>query len=76
MVANGFGVTLLPKMSIETEAVRGDVQLLAFAPPEPSRKIGLAWRRSSPRKREFMELAALIARLAGHVRLNSTEPAA
>ena len=35
MVANGFGVTLLPRMSLETEAQRGDIQLLAFAPPEP-----------------------------------------
>jgi LysR family transcriptional regulator, hydrogen peroxide-inducible genes activator len=76
MVANGFGVTLLPKMSIETEAARGDVQLLAFAPPEPSRKIGLVWRRSSPRKRDFMELAPLIVRLAGNARLNPAAPAA
>jgi LysR family transcriptional regulator, hydrogen peroxide-inducible genes activator len=68
MVANGFGVTLLPKMSLETEAARGDVQLLAFAPPEPSRKIGLVWRRSSPRKRDFMELAPLIVRAAGNAK--------
>jgi LysR family hydrogen peroxide-inducible transcriptional activator len=76
MVANGFGVTLLPRMSIETEAARGDVQLLAFAPPEPSRKIGLVWRRSSPRKRDFMELAPFIGRLAGNVALDSAEPVA
>ena len=56
MVANGFGVTLLPTMSLEIEAQRGDIQLLAFAPPEPSRKIGLAWRKSSPRRRDFTEL--------------------
>jgi LysR family hydrogen peroxide-inducible transcriptional activator len=62
MVANGFGVTLLPEMSLETEAARGDVQLLAFPPPQPSRKIGLVWRRSSPRKRDFMALAPLIVR--------------
>jgi LysR family transcriptional regulator, hydrogen peroxide-inducible genes activator len=76
MVGNGFGVTLLPKMSLETETARGDVQVLAFAQPEPSRKIGLVWRRSSPRKRDFIELAALIVRLAGNVTLNSEEPAA
>jgi LysR family hydrogen peroxide-inducible transcriptional activator len=76
MVANGFGVTLLPRMSIETEAARGDVQLLAFAPPEPSRKIGLVWRRSSPRKRDFMELAPLFVRLATNVRRIPAAPAA
>ncbi len=62
MVANGFGVTLLPKMSLETEAQRSDIRLLAFAPPEPSRKIGLAWRKSSPRRRDFAELGAMIAK--------------
>jgi LysR family hydrogen peroxide-inducible transcriptional activator len=64
MVANGFGVTLLPEMSLETEARRSDIRLLKFAPPIPSRKIGLAWRQSSPRKRDFAELGAMIARLA------------
>jgi LysR family hydrogen peroxide-inducible transcriptional activator len=65
MVANGFGVTLLPKMSLETEAKRDGIQLLAFAPPEPSRKIGLAWRKSSPRRGDFTGLGAIIAKLSG-----------
>ena len=65
MVANGFGVTLLPGMSSETEVRRGDIRLLPFEPPEPSRKIGLAWRQSSPRKRDFVELGAMVAALAG-----------
>ena len=60
MVANGYGVTLLPRMSLETEAYRSDVQILSFAPPEPHRKIGLAWRQSSPRKRDFLELGRII----------------
>ncbi len=64
MVANGFGVTLLPRMSLETEAQRSDIQLLPFAPPEPARKIGLAWRSSSPRRLDFTELGAMISGLA------------
>jgi LysR family transcriptional regulator, hydrogen peroxide-inducible genes activator len=64
MVANGFGVTLLPKMSLETEARHGDIQILAFAPPEPHRKIGLAWRQSSPRKRDFHALGETITKIA------------
>ena len=64
MVANGFGVTLLPEMSLETEARHGTIRLLRFAPPEPSRKIGLAWRRSSPRKRDFAELGSMISAFA------------
>lgn len=63
MVANGFGVTLLPRMSLETEGRRGDIRLVPFAPPEPHRTIGLAWRQSSPRKRDFLELGHIIERL-------------
>jgi LysR family hydrogen peroxide-inducible transcriptional activator len=65
MVANGFGVTLLPRMSIEIEARRAGIQILPFMPPEPHRAIGLAWRRSSPRKRDFEELGRIVARLQG-----------
>ncbi len=71
MVANGFGVTLLPEMSLETEARRSDIRLLAFERPEPSRKIGLAWRQSSPRKRDFVELGAMLAGLAGELQGHS-----
>ena len=63
MVANGLGVTLLPRISLETEARRGNIQVLPFAPPEPRRNIGLAWRQSSPRKPDFRELGRIIQRL-------------
>ena len=63
MVANGLGVTLLPRISLETEARRGEIQVLPFAPPEPHRKVGLAWRQSSPRKRDFAELGRIVQRL-------------
>ncbi len=76
MVANGFGVTLLPKISLETEARRSDIRLLAFAPPEPSRKIGLAWRQSSPRRRDFMELGAMICHLAPELGVAKETPSA
>jgi LysR family hydrogen peroxide-inducible transcriptional activator len=62
MVANGFGVTLLPRISLETETRRGNIQVLPFAPPEPHRTIGLAWRQSSPRKLDFRELGRIIQR--------------
>ncbi|HAP11826.1 MAG TPA: LysR family transcriptional regulator, partial [Afipia sp.] len=32
--------------------------------PEPQRVIGLAWRRSSPRKRHFAELGQMISAAA------------
>ncbi len=65
MVANGFGVTLLPRMSLETEVRRDDIRLLSFAAPAPTRKIGLAWRQTSPRSKDFAELGRLIREVAG-----------
>ena len=61
MVANGMGLTLLPEISLGVEATGGGVKLLRFAEPEPYRTLGLAWRSSSPRKKDFQLLARLIA---------------
>ena len=64
MVAAGFGITLLPEISLGVEERGRDIQLLRFAAPEPFRTIGLVWRQSSPRKEDFKELGRLIARAA------------
>ena len=61
MVANGYGVTLLPQMAADAEARDRRVKLLGFVPPRPGRTIGLAWRRTSPRKADFIALAQLIS---------------
>lgn len=60
MVANGLGMTLLPELAVPFETRRGDIHLMRFADPEPQRVIGLAWRKSSPRKRHFIELGQMI----------------
>lgn len=60
MVANGLGMTLLPEIAVPLETKRGDIHLMRFADPEPQRVIGLAWRKSSPRKRHFVELGQMI----------------
>jgi len=60
MVSNGMGMTLLPEISIGVESKHGEVKLMRFEKPEPSRVLGLAWRRTSPRKRDFIELGKLI----------------
>jgi LysR family transcriptional regulator, hydrogen peroxide-inducible genes activator len=64
MVANGLGLTLLPEISIELESRHADIKLMRFAEPEPSRTLGLAWRASSSRRRDFAELGGLIAAVA------------
>lgn len=64
MVANGFGTTLMPAMALPIE-LRPDmpVRLYRFAAPEPSREIGLAWRKTSPRRGDFEALAAILTEI-------------
>lgn len=56
MVANGYGITLLPEIAAELEVRDKRVTLKRFAPPGPGRTIGLAWRKTSPRRRDFEAL--------------------
>lgn len=61
LVAAGHGVTLLPQLAINAGIVADDrLSVVRFAAPEPSRMIGVAWRRSSPRERDFKALAGLV----------------
>jgi len=60
MVANGYGVTLLPEVAVDAEGRDARVKLLRFKTPEPVRTIGLAWRRTSPRKKDFEALAEIV----------------
>jgi LysR family hydrogen peroxide-inducible transcriptional activator len=61
LVANEQGITLLPQLFVTAEA-RADprVKLLRFADPEPSRIIGLAWRRSASIERDVEEIEAAV----------------
>lgn len=61
MVANGYGVTLLPEIAVGVEARDERVKLLRFPAPEPGRTIGLAWRRTSSRRMDFLALGQLVA---------------
>lgn len=62
MVANGFGATLLPAMALPIE-LRPDmpVRLYRFNEPEPSRSIGLVWRKTSPRRPDFEALGRIFS---------------
>jgi LysR family transcriptional regulator, hydrogen peroxide-inducible genes activator len=65
MVAHGYGVTLLPEVAAGVEVRDSRVRLLRFAEPEPARTIGLAWRRTSPRKRDVVALGEVITQTLG-----------
>lgn len=60
LVASGYGVTLLPEVAIDVEVRDERVKLLRFVEPQPQRNIGLAWRPTSHRKADFLELGQIL----------------
>jgi LysR family transcriptional regulator, hydrogen peroxide-inducible genes activator len=74
MVANGYGTTLLPGIAVDVElgGVSG-VAAIDLPEPRPYRRLGLAWRRSSRRKKDFVELGRLLIE-ARDARSATTEP--
>lgn len=66
MVANGYGITILPAMALSIEiGDQRNINIVPFAEPTPVRTIGLAWRRSSPHKSEFIEFGRFIQQHLG-----------
>ena len=67
MVAGGLGVTLLPRIAVETGVLAGaPVEVRPLEPAiageaSPGRTLALAWRPRSPRAAEFRNLAPAIA---------------
>jgi LysR family hydrogen peroxide-inducible transcriptional activator len=61
LVAAGQGITLVPEMAADIGiAADPRLKLIRFADPEPHRTIGVAWRRNSPRERDFRAIADLL----------------
>ena len=67
MVANGLGMTLLPAMSVAAD-VLGDTHLSIkhFSSDNVNRQIGMAWRKTDPRREEYLLLADYIKRHVSH----------
>ena len=64
MVAQGYGVALLPRLCLGSELRgRADLRPIGFAPPVPGRTLGLAWRPGSARGGDFTTLADAILEL-------------
>jgi LysR family transcriptional regulator, hydrogen peroxide-inducible genes activator len=66
MVANGYGVTLVPEVAVDAKSNDARVKLLRFAEPEPGRSIGLVWRRTSPRRPDFEALGKVVKAAVSH----------
>jgi LysR family hydrogen peroxide-inducible transcriptional activator len=60
MVAGGYGVTLIPQIAADVERRDQRVKFLRLENPQPGRTIGLAFRRTSPRKADFAALGEVV----------------
>jgi len=68
MVANGYGVTVVPEVAIDVEVRDKRIKLLRFAEPQPRRTVGLAWRPTSARKADFAAIGRIIVETLRTVR--------
>lgn len=67
MVASGYGVTLLPEVAVDVELRDSRVKLLRFADPQPSRCVGLVWRKTSPSGEDFHAFGRVVVESLGPV---------
>jgi LysR family hydrogen peroxide-inducible transcriptional activator len=65
MVANGYGVTLIPQIAADVERRDDRVKFLRLEDPQPGRSIGLAFRRTSPRKADFVAFGEVVKESVG-----------
>ena len=68
MVSAGMGVTLIPEMAVAVETRSAPVSIARFKKPQPSRTIGMIWRKTSPLAKQLMEISEVVRRSAEEVR--------
>jgi LysR family transcriptional regulator, hydrogen peroxide-inducible genes activator len=64
MVSAGLGVTLIPEMAVALETRSAPVSVARFNDPQPSRTIGMIWRKASPLAGQILQLSEVICRSA------------
>jgi LysR family hydrogen peroxide-inducible transcriptional activator len=68
MAGAGMGVTLIPEMAVPVETGSAPVSVARFNEPQPSRTIGMIWRKTSPLSVQLLELSDLVRRSADALR--------
>jgi LysR family hydrogen peroxide-inducible transcriptional activator len=68
MVGAGMGVTLIPEMAVEVETRSASVSVARFGDPQPSRTIGMIWRKTSPLAAKLLQISEAVARSAEALR--------
>jgi len=71
MVGAGIGVTLIPEMAVPVETRSASVSVARFKNPQPSRTIGMVWRKTSPLARQLLQISEVVCLSAGKGRLRN-----
>jgi LysR family hydrogen peroxide-inducible transcriptional activator len=76
MVGAGIGVTLIPEMAVPVETRSASVSVARFKNPQPSRTIGMVWRKTSPLAGQLREISEVVCLAAGKARARRVGTAA
>ena len=64
MVSAGIGITLIPQMAVAVETRMQKVSVVRFAGQQPSRSIGMIWRKTSPLTKQLLQVAEVVRQAA------------
>jgi LysR family transcriptional regulator, hydrogen peroxide-inducible genes activator len=68
MVGAGMGVTLIPEMAVAVETRSASVSVDRFKNPQPSRTVGMIWRKTSPLARQLLQISEVVCLSADALR--------
>ncbi len=64
MVGAGIGVTLIPDMAVGVETLSAPVCVTRFQSPQPTRTVGMVWRKTNPMAKALSQIGEIVARAA------------
>lgn len=73
MVGAGIGVTLIPEMAVAVETRATSVSVARFKDPQPSRTIGMIWRRANPLAGQLQQISDVVRCSADALRTESLD---
>jgi len=68
MVGAGIGVTLIPEMAVAVETRSASVSVARFEHPQPSRTVGMIWRKTSPLADQLLQVSEVVRQSAKALR--------
>ena len=68
MVGAGIGVTLIPEMAVPVETRSAAVCVGHFTNPQPTRTVGIVWRKSSPLAEHLHQISDVVRQSASELR--------